>query len=468
MDDFKLCNIKWGICDISQEQMNDTTYVEGDDNDDNDVKKNLARIIGDVCYVEGLKRICEKEKGEFYQMEARINLDRTDIIYRRLTENKRSLFDEIEDGLSRIRDIKDRDNGRSSFDYWNNRRWKLGHNFLYQSYINDYYYRSEESYYLLIELVRDNEFFEYASDALVELLEKSIKVYKNKNKKKYWKLHVDFLKLFRYEFCGIEYELRRMYDLIKSSWRIIFTDSPEYDYSDKESLQGNLDKVNKLLSDFNEKTAKQEYLLCCNMVNAYSKPVQIDHILYSRILEFDLLWRNINKGLGKNESKKKDNDQCYALMHVEHNPKYYFSVCGSMATEKVFVNRIGKYLPKTYEPVEMSSDTRYYYRSTNEYMYITYEKADNVSGLLECKEKRMIIPMFSCCERKLLSKIKYDTTINKVRMYTKLPPCYKCKVAIEALGGIEINNSNKERKDKSRKYRVDNDILAHKIRRLTM
>ena len=118
MNDFEFCNIKWGICNISQEfnfdHDRDFTYVEGNVNDEYEVKKNLPRLIGSIAYVEGLKRIYESSEAS--QTDACIKLDRLDEMHHRLTEAKRCLFDEVEDGLNRIRYMENQSNeiGRAS------------------------------------------------------------------------------------------------------------------------------------------------------------------------------------------------------------------------------------------------------------------------------------------------------------------------------------------------------------------
>lgn len=83
-----------------------------------------------------------------------------------------------------------------------------------------------------------------------------------------------------------------------------------------------------------------------------------------------------------------------------------------------------------YEQIVLNSDTRYYY---NDNQYITYRMyLNNKDKCKKFRKDEKFLRMFSCCEKKMISKLFRDSYKDKYRIYVKYEPCPMCKKAIKA------------------------------------
>ena len=177
----------------------------------------------------------------------------------------------------------------------------------------------------------------------------------------------------------------------------------------------------------------------------------------------DKFQKALKKTWGSKFIKKEFN--CYATVTCAE--KRYISINGvkddeidpnsnKAATIEVLKNLLAEE-SEIIEYVSISDDTKYYFKESN-CCYISYKEFK-----LEKLHKKYN-RMFSCCERKLLSKIRENSTGNNLRaelLITK-KPCQICKREIDIDGRIEIKSSSTEDSLSEEKLRKM-DICAKKI-----
>lgn len=119
---------------------------------------------------------------------------------------------------------------------------------------------------------------------------------------------------------------------------------------------------------------------------------------------------------------------CIAMMHFQS--KQYVALSGTNGVN-CYKEILEQLLGPGYEFVGLNENVRFYY---NKNSYITYKQYVEWKCKNNVDEKQIdgIRRMFSCCERKLLTKL-YEKTNLRYTIYVKLKPCTMCKKAIEDL-----------------------------------
>jgi len=180
---------------------------------------------------------------------------------------------------------------------------------------------------------------------------------------------------------------------------------------------------------------------------------------------FEILRNAINKysshitctgKIRKKISQYLNNKACYATLHLNkgYNDIVYFTLSGNPDKEddllKSIANQLtNEILPNNYhynQTPELNNQIRYYYDneqhiSFNDFVQKKTEYEDKIQKI--CDNMGVSISssrMFSCCERKLITRIySNDEKIGKENyIYVNKPACFMCERALSDLKDYEI------------------------------
>lgn len=172
----------------------------------------------------------------------------------------------------------------------------------------------------------------------------------------------------------------------------------------------------------------------------------------------------------KKEYFDKKSKRCYSQMWIDkHRPQYFSLSCSTRTEEKrkyheiadCLLNRILNHAK--YEAITCSKEMRYYY-SDGSSDYVKKSDIDEIKDkTVTDNEKDM---MFSCCERKLLTKVeeyknKPELDGKVVHIFIKYAPC---KICHRALSAYEKDNikfeiiAPKDRRKESKYLMIDKKI----------
>ena len=126
---------------------------------------------------------------------------------------------------------------------------------------------------------------------------------------------------------------------------------------------------------------------------------------------------------------------CIALMHCSLGR--FVAISGNDSTTKQ--QKIEELLSKNYFNVSMNDNVRFYYDEKQFITYADYKEwlrvnKVNIEMLDGCVNR-----MFSCCERKLLTKI-CGSCNTKFEIYVKKKPCVFCEDALDAMNNNSYSN----------------------------
>lgn len=202
----------------------------------------------------------------------------------------------------------------------------------------------------------------------------------------------------------------------------------------EKELNHAIERTNKLLEDVFGKNIydMQKSLMFCYIAKPLSEDV------------FDTKVRDLVEALKKMSEKKeykkiktkyldKKPEGCIAIMHSAS--KHYVALSGSEFFNKCsYVLR--KILGPAYKVVDLNSDVRYYYTKRSYITYGNYSDCKNDKYFLDKNKVENVNKMFSCCERKLLTKL-YGKKCNGYTIYVKKKVCGMCQKAIKHFDEVQ-------------------------------
>ena len=168
----------------------------------------------------------------------------------------------------------------------------------------------------------------------------------------------------------------------------------------------------------------------------------------------------------------KKSRRCYSQMWIDKCKTQYFSLSCAPETEKTTkYYKIAEYLlnlkqkHSKYEPSFCNEEMRYYY-SYESSDYIKYSDIIKDITLKDKIKQSFINMMFSCCERKLLTKVeeykkKSELNSKVVHIFIKYTPCEICHRALIAYEKDKIEFeiiAPKDRRDQSKYSQIDKEL----------
>ena len=174
----------------------------------------------------------------------------------------------------------------------------------------------------------------------------------------------------------------------------------------------------------------------------------------------------------KKEYFEKKSRRCYSQMWIDKCETQYFSLSCAPKTKKEkeyykiaedLLNLKQKH--SKYEPSFCNEEMRYYY-SYESSDYIKYSDIIKDITLKDKIKQSWINMMFSCCERKLLTKVeeyKKESELNSkvVHIFIKYTPCEICHRALIAYEKDKIEFeiiAPKDRRDQSKYSQIDKEL----------
>ena len=308
--------------------------------------------------------------------------------------------------------------------------------------------------------------------------------YRNRNRYRY------IIEQFIYEYFDIylfeEYDVdsinkalrhrfgnasRTVINQLINIWTAIFCCELEIDNCDidvEKVLSDNIliDNINAV-----DEALGKNQIQCC-MCDCQTSKEEYDNLKKSTI-EI----RRFIEILSKNSTLKenyfgKKSRRCYSQMWIDKCKTQYFSLSCAPETEKTTeYYKIAEYLlnlkqkHSKYEPSFCNEEMRYYY-SYESSDYIKYSDIIKDITLKDKIKQSWINMMFSCCERKLLTKVeeyKKESELNSkvVHIFIKYTPCEICHRALIAYEKDKIEFeiiAPKDRRDQSKYSQIDKEL----------
>lgn len=469
-----LDNIVWKCClvkDDDEKVFNENDVVEISGNIEefqnnnhalhdfirNTIDNNLVDLLDELYCIKGLEKLdsvqCEGKSDKIKLLKEMSNQ------YNALLKFKQFYYAEVQESINKINCYID-----------NNKKPKRNYRWYWLNF-----WDLEELYREVFYFLR---YFNISPSLFEEIITKMNKVlvdeYKSKRSifhEKNIGLWISLLELFREDVFGVDGEIIWLISLCVLAQMICRDDIHclEFPFEGHMLFEEMLDDYNKRQNSYedflellnflikkttrlvDETTAsrmveKQRNLLLCYQYNSITKEL------------FDIKAKSLIKALKSNAKLRdkylsKSGTGCIAIMH--HDSKRYVAISGEDSHGKH--QKIEKLLDNKYINVTINEGTRFY---CNEKQYVTYKAYENWLIYQEVNRDLLndcVKRMFSCCERKLLTKV-YGSNNSKFTLYVKKKPCILCEDALKQFSKNRYCTVNYV---KSGKKNMNKKVLAY-------
>lgn len=433
-------NFEWAIY---KQYESETNSRKLSCNKEDNASESIAYIINDIYFLLGLQNI-DKENDGNRQKYLTDRLSELDEEHTFLIVLKQIIYNE----LYEFEQNGKRDEVESTYEI----------NVFIEEWFKDRHIRPH-----LFEL-RENYFREVFSSRmqreLSHILIDYLYYYKEHNESKIIKQKFKIyyaLKKIPLDSRGNSLRFFFFLDIIMES---LFKES--YQEVDDENIN-NLDNIlNEYIREINKITFKRQMKLQEDMLLCYMQNPVSSRSLYFHMKDIVDALISCEKAYKYYFSKLSNG--CVATMNF-NNTNYFTLSGGSKGDEIIDLITSGKY-----KKVKCSDDVRYYYDKN---LFITLKKQkesfDKYKLYYTNSEINLVMRMFSCCERKLLTMLYGNGGHGEAKIYVKFKPCFMCERAIDDF----INNSRvkcsvcypeKKHVKRYNKNKIKNfDVLGEKI-----
>ena len=427
-----LMNLKWKCC-TQNEKLIEINGCRSNDNIDNveyesntikiQVDSNLVDIIEEIYYVMALENI-DSNENKMDKDKLLSQLQQTEEYYNILLRLKQLYYTEVQTSIERINAYCEHGESVTQKDIFLLKNIEIFYMELRNKFFEedwDYIFRNLE-YGLFHKNLRVWKKFVNALIDLEICYENNDMREKNKVIIKRWiKL---FLVLREKEF-GIGGEIAWLLCLLNIFQKVCldsncfeWVNTVHWEAHWEAHLSKMIERTNRMVENVFEKKICDTQK---GMMNFLIRAMPSD-IFDSKI---SLLVSALKQIPEVNKYWIKKQDKCIAIMHS--NSKCYVALSGVKYAND-YSKVIKQILGEGYEVVELNNNVRYYH---TKHTYITYKDYKDWKENAKFDEKKVpeAARMFSCCERKLLTKLYGKQNVNYT-IYVKMNACPMCRVAL--------------------------------------